>query len=164
MKSPQEKIAKPLNVEQIDKTQLDTMQNSNSQVSSTNGPQSGPKPSGTHPLAMMSAQFKPIVPAKLAELQTNNSPVPEPEIPISTSPIHEKPMTPEDVIKRFMDLGDGEGANESATFAENLNRGLKAPPTIEEDILDWGSGVYEDEENLALPMDIVLVSILRIFY
>ena len=118
------------------------------------------KPSALQLLETLSAPFTPVLPGSVPDSEKNEVPVPEDESrDWTSSPVHDKSMAPEDVVIRFMDFGDEESSKAIKTFAESLNKGIKTPAIIEDDPLEWGSGLYEDENESALPLHVVLVRI-----
>ena len=118
------------------------------------------KPSALQLLETLSAPFTPVLPGSVPDSEKNEAPVPEDESrDWTSSPVHDKSMAPEDVVIRFMDFGDEESSKAIKTFAESLNKGIKTPAIIEDDPLEWGSGLYEDENESALPLHVVLVRI-----
>ena len=118
------------------------------------------KPSALHLLETLTAPFTPVLPGTVPDGEKNEASVPEDESrDWTSSPVHDKSMAPEDVVIRFMDFGDEESSKTIKTFAESLNKGIKTPAIIEDDPLKWGSGLYEDENESALPLHVVLVRI-----
>ena len=118
------------------------------------------KPSALQLLETLSAPFTPVLPGTVPDGEKNEAPVPEDESrDWASSPVHDKSMAPEDVVIRFMDFGDEESSKAIKTFAESLNKGIKTPAIIEDDPLEWGSGLYEDENESPLPLHAVLVRI-----
>ena len=129
----------------------------------TNGqpePSGETKPSALQLLESLSAPFTPVLPGSMPDSEKNANHVTEDEPrDWASSPVHDKSMAPEDVVVRFMDFGDEESSKAIKTFSESLNKGIKTPPIIEDDPLEWGSGLYEDESESVLPLHVVLVRI-----